>query len=45
MNIQSVGILSPGEMGHVVGIILQKNGMRVYTCLEGRSIPDPGTGH
>ena len=36
-NIQTVGLLSPGDMGHSVGQTLVEHGMRVITCLEGRS--------
>jgi 3-hydroxyisobutyrate dehydrogenase-like beta-hydroxyacid dehydrogenase len=36
-NIQTVGLLSPGDMGHSVGQTLVENGLRVITCLEGRS--------
>ena len=32
-----VGLLSPGDMGHVVGQVLLQHGMRVVTCLQGRS--------
>jgi 3-hydroxyisobutyrate dehydrogenase-like beta-hydroxyacid dehydrogenase len=35
--IETVGILSPGDMGHSVGNVLHENGLRVITCLEGRS--------
>jgi 3-hydroxyisobutyrate dehydrogenase-like beta-hydroxyacid dehydrogenase len=35
--IQTVGLLSPGDMGHSVGQRLVEHGMRVITCLEGRS--------
>ncbi len=34
---RTVGILSPGDMGHTVGVVLRQNGLRVVTCLEGRS--------
>lgn len=34
---KTVGILSPGDMGHTVGDVLRQNGLRVVTCLEGRS--------
>ena len=37
MKIQTVGLLSPGDMGHVVGQVLGSHGMPVLTCLEGRS--------
>lgn len=33
----TIGILSPGDMGHTVGDVLHQNGLRVITCLEGRS--------
>ena len=35
--LNAVGILSPGDMGHTVGNVLRQNGLRVITCLEGRS--------
>ena len=34
---KTVGILSPGDMGHTVGDVIHQNGLRVVTCLEGRS--------
>ena len=34
---KTVGILSPGDMGHTVGNVLRQNGLRVITCLDGRS--------
>jgi len=37
MALHTVGILSPGDMGHAVGALLQRSGLRVLTCLEGRS--------
>jgi 3-hydroxyisobutyrate dehydrogenase-like beta-hydroxyacid dehydrogenase len=37
MTVQTVGILSPGDMGHAVGAVLVNNGINVITCLEGRS--------
>jgi 3-hydroxyisobutyrate dehydrogenase-like beta-hydroxyacid dehydrogenase len=37
MTLQTVGLLSPGDMGHVVGRLLVGHGLRVVTCLEGRS--------
>jgi len=33
----TLGILSPGDMGHTVGTVLRQNGLRVITCLHGRS--------
>ncbi len=35
--LSTVGILSPGDMGHTVGGVLRQNGLRVIACLEGRS--------
>ena len=35
--LSTVGILSPGDMGHTVGDVLRQNGLRVITCLDGRS--------
>ncbi|MBW1699781.1 MAG: NAD(P)-dependent oxidoreductase [Deltaproteobacteria bacterium] len=37
MSSQKVGLLSPGDMGHVVGRVISENGMPVITCLDGRS--------
>ncbi|HEY8475788.1 MAG TPA: DUF1932 domain-containing protein [Chloroflexota bacterium] len=37
MTVTSVGLLSPGDMGHSVGAVLRANGLRVLTCLQGRS--------
>jgi 3-hydroxyisobutyrate dehydrogenase-like beta-hydroxyacid dehydrogenase len=37
MTVQTVAILSPGDMGHVVGQVLNEHGLRVITCLRGRS--------
>jgi len=37
MESKPVGLLSPGDMGHVVGRVLIENGMPVVTCLDGRS--------
>lgn len=37
MKLETVGILSPGDMGHVVGQVLGQHGLRVITCLQGRS--------
>ena len=34
---KTVGLLSPGDMGHTVGGVLHDNGLRVLTCLQGRS--------
>jgi len=35
--IETVGILSPGDMGHSVGQVLGAHGLRVIACLQGRS--------
>ena len=37
MSIESVAILSPGDMGHAIGQLLKENELRVLTCLMGRS--------
>jgi 3-hydroxyisobutyrate dehydrogenase-like beta-hydroxyacid dehydrogenase len=37
MELRAIGLLSPGDMGHVVGQVLIDHGMPVLTCLEGRS--------
>lgn len=37
MAVKTVGLLSPGDMGHSIGSVLHENGLRVMTCLEGRS--------
>ena len=37
MELRAVGLLSPGDMGHVVGQRLISHGMPVMTCLKGRS--------
>ena len=37
MPINTVAILSPGDMGHAVGRRLRENELRVLTCLTGRS--------
>ena len=37
MAIRTVGLLSPGEMGHTIGGVLHANGLRVLTHLGGRS--------
>ena len=35
-SLQTVAIMSPGDMGHAVGAVLRQGGLRVITCLEGR---------
>ena len=37
MTIETVAILSPGDMGHAVGRALGEHGLDVITCLKGRS--------
>lgn len=37
MAIRTVGLLSPGDMGHSIGNVLRHGGLRVITCLRGRS--------
>ena len=37
MAINTVAILSPGDMGHAVGRALGEHGLDVITCLKGRS--------
>ena len=38
LKLPSVGILSPGDMGHAFGKSLINNGFQVFTCLLGRSL-------
>jgi 3-hydroxyisobutyrate dehydrogenase-like beta-hydroxyacid dehydrogenase len=37
MTPYTVGIMAPGEMGHAIGRVLRLGGLRVITCLQGRS--------
>jgi 3-hydroxyisobutyrate dehydrogenase-like beta-hydroxyacid dehydrogenase len=37
MTVTTIGLLSPGEMGHTIGGVLRANGARVLTHLGGRS--------
>ena len=37
MTLRTVGIMAPGEMGHAIGRVLRVGGLRVITCLQGRS--------
>jgi len=37
MNLQSIGILSIGEMGHACARVLLRHGARVVTVVNGRS--------
>jgi prephenate dehydrogenase len=33
----TIAIMAPGDMGHSVGAVLKAKGLRVVTCLAGRS--------
>jgi len=33
----TIGLLSPGDMGHSIGAVLHNHGLRALTCLTGRS--------
>ena len=35
MNLKTIAILSPGDMGHGVGKVLSEHGYDVITCLAG----------
>lgn len=37
MAVKTIGLLSPGDMGHSIGAVLRSNGLEVLTCLQGRS--------
>lgn len=37
MELHTVALLSPGDMGHSVGAVLTGHRLRVISCLEGRS--------
>lgn len=37
MPIKTIGLLSPGDMGNAVGRTLVEGGLKVITCLDGRS--------
>lgn len=37
MNIQNIGIVSPGDMGQAVAQTLKNSGFAVHTALDGRS--------
>ena len=37
MRIETVAIMAPGDMGHAVARVLKADGLRVITCLAGRS--------
>ena len=38
MPINTVAIMSPGDMGHAVGKVLSESGLDAITCTEGRSL-------
>ena len=38
MPVNTVAIMSPGDMGHAVGKVLSESGLDVITCTEGRSL-------
>ena len=33
----TIGIVSPGDMGHAIGTVLVQHGLHVFTNLQGRS--------
>lgn len=35
--LKTIGIISPGEMGYNIALVLNKHGLEVVTCLRGRS--------
>ena len=37
MAAPTIGLLSPGDMGHTIGAMLRRHGARLLTCLAGRS--------
>lgn len=37
MTVNTVAIMSPGDMGHAVGKVLRESGLDVITCTKGRS--------
>lgn len=37
MELHTIGILSPGDMGHAIGRVLHQRGLRVLTQVQGRS--------
>ncbi len=37
MQIRTVAVMTPGDMGHAIGRLLRAGGLRVITCLRGRS--------
>lgn len=45
MSIETVGILSPGDMGHAIGAVLHQQHLRVLTNLQGRSVRTVALAH
>lgn len=43
--LKTVGLMSPGDMGHAVGALLRHEGLRVITNLQGRSARTRGLAH
>ena len=37
MGLNTIAVMSPGDMGHAVGRVLGEGGYRIITCLSGRS--------
>lgn len=37
MQLDTIGVISPGDMGHGIGRALREGGRHVLTCLDGRS--------
>ncbi len=37
MTLRAIGLINPGDMGHIVGKVLLEHGMPVFTCLKDRS--------
>ena len=44
MTLKTAGLLSPGDMGHIVGNVLVSHGLRVITCLGGKKRTHQGPG-
>ena len=42
VSIETVGLMSPGDMGHAIGATLRHGGLRVITSLHGRSARTAG---
>ena len=37
MSFERVGLISPGDMGHTVAVVMKEHGLEVLTCLKDRS--------